>query len=296
MSDFQVLAEHQRGMFLRGTQDVEVYNDPSGYPCIMIDEKEIPLYNQDTPVSIVQPGSVQQNRELAPHKGKFHINFGGEDSEFVEELWLLPITVINRGFVKFAGDYNSQQTPQRLCWSNNGLVHEPDVPMPCSPKCAVLNMRDGVPTLKKVCPEAMYVEGQRSSCREFINVAFFDLKREVPVRFRLHGTAISSWYELSKDYTRTINNARRKRLNVGDYVIHATLEDNGTYYKPVFQFVYAPEDIQTPSKYQPILHWYLTALYSNTNNPDATQASVDAETGEVFDVPSTDSTISEIEF
>jgi hypothetical protein len=264
MSELQTLVDCQRSLFIKGESGAApVYMDDNGYPCMKIGEEELPLFTQDFLVSIVQPGSVQQNPELKPHKGKFNIAFGGDDSEFVDELWLMPITIINRGFTRFEGDYNNQQNPKRVCWSNNGLTHAPEVMHPYCAKCANPVIKDGIPYVDVVCPEAKYVEGQRSNCRQHINVAFFDIKREVPLRFSLHGTGMSAWSALTKDYVRTVNNARRKRINIGEYIIHATLDDQGTYYKPVFQFVQAnPEIVGDHRKYQPIVSYYMMNLYN----------------------------------
>lgn len=295
MSDYQILAEHQRAMFLKNSPELSVQEDEYGYPCMELGEEVVPLYTADTQFTIVQPGSVQQDKNLAPHKGKFMIHHGGEENEFAPELWLLPITVVNRGFTKYIGDYNSQSPAQRECWSYNGFVHEPDVAQPYNDRCAVLEMRKGAPFLKAVCPAAQFVNGQRPLCRAHTTVAFFDLKRRIPLRFQFHGTALKSWSDLSADFERFKNSARRNGRNPNKFVLHATLEDQGTYYKPNFQFLYeAPEVVSDPVKYKNVLHWYLMTLYAN--QPAAAEAQVNPQTGEVYDVETTAENVTEIGF
>lgn len=249
-------AELERFMGIQETF-CETEKTPDGL-ITMLNDEEIPIHPESYLVTLVQPGKVKTDAKYKTEKGKFFIE--GMDEGF-EELTLIPITVFGRGRTMYEGTYKEGEKSKRACFSYNGVTPSPYVVGPPAPACAELTTaKDGTPYLKATCPMAVWTDGNKPACGDYVNVAFLAVELNcTPVHFQFQRTSMSAFREFQAMYTKKKNAVRIRKQSIYDYSVKATVSDEGTYFKPAFELVHAPE--LNLKQYLPICNYYLVNLY-----------------------------------
>ena len=232
-------------------------NTPDGL-VTMLNEEEIPIHPKSYAVTLVQPGKVKTAAKYKTEKGKLFIE--GMDEGF-DELTLIPITVFGHGRTMYEGVYKEGEKSKRACFSYNAVRPSSYVVSPPAPVCAELTTaKDGTPYLKATCQMAVWTDGEKPACGEYVNVAFLAVELNcTPVHFQFQRTSMSAFKQFQDMYTSKKNAVRIRKQSIYDYAVKATVSDEGTYFKPVFELVHAPEmDLK---QYLPICNYYLVNLY-----------------------------------
>ena len=251
-------AELEKFMAIQ-TEFCETEQTPDGL-ITMVGTEEIPIHPMSYPVTLVQPGKVKSDARYKTEKGKFFIE--GMDEGF-EELTLIPITVFGRGRTLYEGTYKEGEKSKRACFSYNGVKPSHYVQSPPAEFCAELTTaKDGTPYLKATCPMAVWVDGEKPACGEYVNVAFLAVELNcTPIHFQFQRTSMTAFRDFQAMYTKKKNAVRIRKQSIYDYAVKATVSDEGTYFKPSFELVHAPE--LNLKQYLPICNYYLVNLYKD---------------------------------
>jgi len=222
-------------------------------PMMVINNEEIPVFDAILEVSPVQPGHVKKDKSLAKHIAEFnHIDL----KEFSEKLRLLPIAEGRRGRQLFS-EYDDGNN-ELLCYSVDGIKPSPKVESPMCEVCAnVVEGKNGVPYYEPVCEQASWENG-KPECGDYLWVIFFDMDLKIPIKIRFKGIMLSAWNKFKRDYNKYKNIARLKRQSIYDYIIEATLENEGNYCSLNLELVESKEN--APKEYVPLMAWYLENL------------------------------------
>lgn len=253
----------------------------------------IPIIDTAFDLALVQPGSVQSNKELAPKVGKLWMKLSAEDSEFYDELYLIPICIVGYRRSKFAKFDNSTKASAPLCYSSNGLL--PSNSMSVAPdcnECATLEKVNGSYVMNAVCPSAMWKDGDKPACQLSMSVAFMTIGDCIPVIMNLHGVGMSAFNKLKRESKKAKNIARIRHKSLENYVIRLTTDNAGTYVSPVFSFVEAPAEFGDIAPYRDIAVHFRNTLFTRATEEEkpADNTETDSEikpiatTGESFDI------------
>lgn len=255
--------------YIYGNNLCEIKQEVDGLVTV-INDKEIPLHPISYPVVIVQPGKVKVDQKYKTEKGKLYVE--GLDEGF-DRLELIPITVFGRGRTLYEGVFKEGEKSVRTCWSLDGITPSKYVQNPPSDRCC--EVVDGQ-YLKPVCPMAVWENGNKPPCGEYINVAFLAINLNcTPVHFQFQRTSIASFKQFQKMYIKKKNAVRIRNQSIYDYLVVATTSDEGTYYKPVFELEYRPED--NLKAYVPLCNWYLENVYKPIAEKRATDPLAEIE-------------------
>lgn len=236
--------------------ELEVLPSTEG-PCVSLDGEDIPLVDVVFPITIVQPGhlTIKENKsKYTAHKGKFYNEVLEESAS---ELRLLPLAVLGHGR-RLYGPYDPNNT-DLLCYSLDGSSPADKVEYPISESCGTFSVTPRGEFFTAVCPKAVWVDGKKPECSESLTVAFFDIDNRVPVEMQLTGTQISAWNNFKKSYKQKKNAARIKKKSIHDFVILATIEDEGTYAS--IKFTLENMGDENPGKYAPLMKYYWENLF-----------------------------------
>lgn len=224
----------------------EIFEGDNG-PLTLVSGNEVIVVDTIFDVRLVQPGHVKKNKELKNYIGQFYY----PDLELsVEKLRLLPISIIGRGR-RLYPPYDSGDN-QLLCYSHDGLVPAGKVESPFSDRCAMITEKGRYEAL---CEKAKWIGGTPPDCGDQLSLALYDIDKKLPIRMQLSGTGISAWNKFNKELKKQRNIARIKGKKVADHILEVTGELEGTYCRPIFSYVEAPDE--NPGAYAPLLEWYL---------------------------------------
>lgn len=252
------------------------FEETSEGALFVVGDEKVPVLDTLLDVNIVQPGSVKQNKALAPHVGKF---LYPDLEESFATLSLLPIKIMYRGrrlFPPFGeGD------GELICSSNDGETPSDRILSPVAEECGRFVEKGGKLRFEPTCEQAKWSEDgkTRPACGEVITVAFYDLSLKAPIRLQFRGTGISAWNAFLREFNKYKNIARLKGKKIYDYVIQASLENEGTYFKLSFKFQEAPE--MQASAFLPLLAWYKEHLLTRPDDSDAAAAGSSSTSAEV---------------
>jgi hypothetical protein len=219
-----------------------------------IGDLEIPIINQFTEVRLVQPGSVKDHKELAPHTGKFLFVDLGESRE---TLNLIPMGIRKQGRDMYPPFGPGDR--KKICWSHDGVLPARRVEIPQCNQCGVvkypadfLNFQQAIITPS--CPKSEWHAKEAPECSDYIIAAFFELEFQIPIQITFKGTGMSTWNAFKKSYQKTVNIAKIRRHRLSDYVLKATTINEGTYFKMDFNFT-EDKDLN-PGQYRQLWSWY----------------------------------------
>lgn len=274
-----LMLKSQQNRFIKNMEyDPNLIQQTDEGPVAFVEGEEIPILDMAFDVQIVQPGHVRANKELSSLIGKIVILLdpANPSDVAVDELTLMPVTIVNFGFRNFGpfDEKASDDDRKLLCYSFDGIVPSPRLPAPLNPVCAELALQNGEYHRRIVCPYATWNDDKKPDCRATVTLGFFDLERRIPLRISLHGTAFSAWNALQRAYKQAKNVARLKRKSINDYVIKMTVENFGTYVTPKFTLVESDGSFGKPSEYLPICKYYMETVFSRI--PDETPPAQDA--------------------
>ena len=258
-------AEANRNRFLpaKANDDitsVAVYGE-DGSEAVMINGNAYPIMDTYFELSLVQPGALRFNDKLKPeYVGKFWKKLSEEpsDEDIVDQLYLIPICVLNYSRSKFAKfDGNKTSTP--LCRSRDGMYPETGELTPDAPQCAKLVNNRLVP----LCPSAKKsASGEKAQCTLTVNVAFLDIQEGIPLFMRMRGTGMQAFIDLDKNMARARNVARIRHRNLDDYVVLLKGKHEGTYARLLASYVKAPEEFGDMSTYRTLAAHYRAKLFN----------------------------------
>lgn len=262
-----------------------------------INGNSIPIIDAAFDLALVQPGSVQSNKELASKVGKLWMKMSADDSEFYDELYLIPICIIGYRRSKFTKFDNSTKASTPLCFSSNGLVPSPSMAVsPDCEQCATVAMVNGSYVMNAVCPSAVWKDGEKPACQLSVSVAFMTVGDCIPVIMNLHGVGMSAFNKLKRDSKKAKNIARIRHKSLDNYIIRLTTDNAGTYVAPVFSFVEAPEEFGDIAPYKDIAIYFRNTLFTRASEEAQPQAvtattpivaveeAVPSEAAESFDI------------
>lgn len=256
------LLEAQHSRFIKNMEyDLPIAQTDDG-PVATVNGEEVPLLDIFFDLQIVQPGHVTQNKKLSSLVGKILVLYNKEepDSEYAEELYLIPITILGYGQRNF-GPYDTQEG-KLLCYSMDGVTPAERVTAPLHHVCAEVVFRNGEYIRNLVCPHATWSDDKKPDCRTVVSLAFLDMERKVPVRLQLHGTGIGAWNQLQKAYKQARNVARLRKKSINDCIIKLYIRNEGTYMVPEFKVQEAPESLGRPIDWLPVCKYYMQTIFS----------------------------------
>ena len=261
------LLESQRTRFIKDMEyDHTIVAQTDDGPVAKLGDEELPLLDMAFDLQIVQPGHVSWNKNLANFVGKILVVYDSNDptAESASTLNLMPITIVRHGFKNFDqyNDKDGDDANRLLCYSNDGVRPSTRVAMPMHSVCSELVLRNGKYVRNTVCPRAMWEGDNKPECREEIVLGLFDIERKVPVRLQLHGKALTAYNALQWAYRQARNVARLKKKSINDYIIRMTVENHGTYVKPVFKLMEPEDTLPKPATFLPVCKYYLTTLFA----------------------------------
>lgn len=255
------LFESEKKRFVNTEYDrtLVVRNDDGA--SMVINGEDVPLLDAAFELLVVQPGHIAERKELKDVKGKILEIWNKDDPTeiAVDELTLLPITIVSQGFRNF-GTYGEGEK-DLVCYSVDGVVPSSKVPMPLNSVCSELTLRNGEYIRNVVCQYAQWQGNNKPQCRAVVTLAFFDLERKCPVTLQLHGTGYGAWTALQRSWKTAKNVARLKKKSINDYVLKLTVKDEGTYYVPEFRIV-IDDTFGDPKAYLPVRKYYLENLFA----------------------------------
>ena len=266
-------------------KDLTIVEDEAGESAV-IDGVKYPVLTTVFTLRLIQPTTEDNDPKFHGHAGEFYIE---ELDEYSKERMLLPMGIIRYGQQFFGGPYKRNKENRPVCYSVDGLKPSPKISEPVcglGGECAVVEEGRNGPYRKVICPKAVWENGEKPECNEYIVAAFLDItdpETPIPLRMTLKGTAISSLKNMNKTYERYKNVARLKRQNINDYAVKLTAEDNKNYFTPVFTPQY---DEHKPSKFTPMRkHYYETVImYDKSSAAQEDEESKPADlVGEVID-------------
>ncbi len=235
-------------------RNMEITFDEDG-DVALINGKKYPLLTDVFTIRIVQ-GSMSKDPKFKGHDGELYID-GLE--EFSTERILVPITVVRFMQAMYNGPYDPKKENKAVCYSFDGIAPSPKLYSPLSTVCGEIKYGKNGVYQEPICPKAVWgPNGEKPECRKSIVLAFLDItdpELPFPLRMALRGSGYAAWTKLQRMYNRVQNVARLKRQNAYDYALRLTVEENETYYVPVFTPVY---DESKPSKFIPMCAHYLT--------------------------------------
>lgn len=245
-----------------------VIAEDEGYS-MQLGEEVVPLMEMAFNVQIVQQGSVQANPALAGKANKFFIQIRSDDlanpdNIVVENLKLMPITLVRYSFRFFEGSYSNKpgDSNKLLCYSANGLV--PTVSSGAkNSRCGVMETKNGETYLKVVCPFATWSDNTKPQCAQYIDLAFLDIERKIPLVLSLHSTGLGAYHKLRRSYKTLKNVVRLKKKSINDYIIDLTLDtSNPMYCVPSFNLVEAGPEFNISELIQ-LRNYYMSNLFNN---------------------------------
>lgn len=235
----------------------------------------IPIVDAAFDLALVQPGSVQSNKELASKVGKLWLKYGTDEADFFDELYLIPICIVGYRRSKFAKFDNSTKASTPLCYSSNGLNPSPSMAVaPDCEQCATVAMVNGTYRMDAVCPSAIWKDGEKPSCQLSVSVAFMTVGNCIPVIMNLHGVGMSAFNKLKRDSKKAKNVARIRNKSLDNYIIRLTTDNAGTYVAPVFSFVEAPAEFGDIAPYKAIAIYFRNSLFTRASEETAQPAAV----------------------
>lgn len=226
-----------------------------------VGDEIVPLLDSAFELMIVQPGHVQERKELKDMKGKI-LEIWEKDNPTeiaVDELTLLPITIVSQGFRNFGAFGDGAK--ELICYSVDGVTPSQRVVMPLNSVCSELTLRNGEYVRQTVCPRALWQNNVKPECRAVVTLAFLDLERRCPVTLQLHGTGYGAWNALQRSWKQAKNVARLKGRSINDYVLKLRVKDEGTYYVPEFRVV-VDDSFGNPKEWLPVRKYYLENLFN----------------------------------
>ncbi|MGN1038864.1 MAG: hypothetical protein ACI4P0_05665 [Mailhella sp.] len=263
----ELTAITEQGVFCKPVAGIETFTDEFGGPATKVGDEDIALLDVAYRVGVVQPGTVmnnKDNKDLVKNKGKLSLTFGKDEAEYVDELWVKPVTIVSYGFSMFDKQFAQGDDNAPVCYSTNGLTPAQDVLDPMNPVCAESVLRNGIPAVSPVCPRAVWVKGGgKPQCQQRVTVGLFDLERKIPLILSLHGTGMAAWNSLCREYANLKNRCRWRRESMSSYALKITLEDRGTYYVPTFTLAIPPAEITDGAgKYDGVCAWYAGTVFA----------------------------------
>lgn len=231
-----------------------------------INGNNVPIVDAAFDLALVQPGSVQSNKELASKVGKLWLKLGADDADFYDELYLIPICIVGYRRSKFTKFDNSTKASTPLCYSSNGLIPSPSMAVaPDCDQCATVDLVNGSYIMNTVCPSAIWKDGEKPSCQLSVSVAFMTVGDCIPVIMNLHGVGMSAFNKLKRDSKKAKNVARIRKKSLDNYIIRLTTDNAGTYVAPVFSFVEAPADFGDINAYKAIAIYFRNTLFTRAS-------------------------------
>lgn len=243
-----------------------------------VNGNSVPIMDAAFDLALVQPGSVQSNKELASKVGKLWLKLGADDAMFFDELYLIPICIVGYRRSKFTKFDNNSKASTPLCYSSNGLTPSASMAVPpdCD-ECAKLSMVNGSYRMDAVCPSAVWKDGEKPACQLSVAVAFMTLGECIPVIMNLHGVGMSAFNKLKRDSKKAKNVARLRKKSLDNYIIRLTTDNAGTYVAPVFSFVEAPEEFGNITPYRDIAIYFRNTLFTHASEEEAKPKQVTTE-------------------
>lgn len=262
-----------------------------------INGNSIPIVDAAFDLALVQPGSVQSNKELSSKVGKLWLKYGTDDADFFDELYLIPICIVGYRRSKFAKFDNSTKASTPLCYSSNGLTPSSTMAVvPECEQCATVDVINGSYIMNAVCPSAIWKDGEKPSCQLSVSVAFMIVGNCIPVIMNLHGVGMSAFNKLKRDSRKAKNVARIRNKSLDNYIIRLTTDNAGTYVAPVFSFVEAPAEYGNMASFKAIALYFRNLLFTRapeeaqpqsvtaTTPTTAVEEAVPSESADSFDI------------
>lgn len=220
---------------------------------------------------MVQPGSVKANPKLFKGRaGQFYLASLDEreedeldqdaDINFVETLRVLPIGLLrySRAYFPVYDGADDGGSKEPLCRSTNGIWPSPFIDEPYATQCARwVASKDKKKVgyfLKPMCPESVWINGNKPNCSLVQDWVFFDLDLRIPFILSLKSTGIGAFNKLNKKFNVLEVKADRSGHEIDDYFIRVSSSDEGTYRQLKFSFEHDTEGVT--KMFFPVALWY----------------------------------------
>lgn len=226
-------------------------------PMCILDGEEYPVVHQVFKTTLVQPGHCKKHPHLKPHKGKFCVE---DIDRSWEELHLIPVGVVRHGRSLFDSEFKDGVESKPVCFSTNGMYPSPRGTAIVSDRCAELGKSSvGIPYLKPVCPSAVYEEGRKTPCSEYVEVVFLALNINMaPLKFTFKGFGLKNYKLGMTKYLKKSTGSVFIKETPYDSYFKVTITDKDTWVEPEFTLVTDPS--LNLKKFIPLVNHYLTTV------------------------------------
>lgn len=194
----------------------------------------ITIYTNPFNGRIVQPGSLKNNKDLAPHVRKFYFN----DLDIsVDHLELIPILFKGITRTMFPKFETTDAAQEPLCRSSDGFTPDLRVENPLSMHCARVNENG---KLEILCEHAKWEGSKPANCQMSKIWIFYEINLNIPFYWQLKSTSLSAFNKAERNRSKQIDINKFKGISSANDILYVTLKDEGTYVVPEFSYVNQP--------------------------------------------------------